>query len=729
MNKIAKRSSDVKMLKLSTSMGNQKCFLISVVWLSISFLMQPKYLLAQRDTVWLNSNWKFKIDKQSEGLKAAWFTAPLTNSRTVSIPHTWNIEDSNQTHYGWAWYQRNLAIPASYKNKQVVIEFGAVNHTAHIYVNGIKVADHIGDGFNKFKVDISKAVQPGKSNQLTVAVNNDYGKNKVPYGSSFDWPNDGGIIRKVKMMVTHPIAPQQIWVRPTLYKDSSATLKIKLPFNAAILEKKYAGLKDKLKLNIQIAPDWEQYKQMNRQPNLTMHELARTQMVTALVKPEWDGVNAYATVQIPKVKPWHFDFPHLYFVGVFITTDTEMIDIIGTHTGFRNLEFINGQTHLNGERVKLMGVEWTAGSNPDYGFAETDSVILANCKLMKNVNAIFTRQHFQQDDLFYDFCDRNGILVQQEVPLWGPETPASETVQQIAMQQLGSMIDNLYNHPSIFSWGAGNELRARDADMKPFISALMKKSRELDPGRNTAYVSNTLTHGYITNPNFVPDAAAEGDYLMMNEYGGSWWSIPTGKIHMYLDSVHMSYPDKPFFISEFGLCEPNFKGGDERRVEDLIYHMAIYESKPYVEGAIYFDLTDYRTHYPGTTDIGKFRRRIHGVYDMYGNPKPSMKVLREQSSPIEIQHVANGEKGKINITLYGSMGLPQHTVNGYQLFISSQQDNYLQTKPYLIPTLKPGQRHSLKVDAIAGSGSSDYFITIVRPQGYIATQKGFSGGF
>lgn len=709
----------MKVIAMNRSNTNQR--LIGVALFSIFFLLQPKCLLAQRDTIWLNSNWKFKTDKQSEGLKAAWFAAPLINSRTVSIPHTWNIEDSNQTHYGWAWYQRNLEIPATYKNKQLVLEFGAVNHTAHIYVNGIKVADHIGDGFNKFKVDISKAVQPGKNNQLTVAVNNDYGKNKVPYGSSFDWPNDGGIIRKVKMMVTHPVAPSQIWVTPTLHKDSSATVKIKLPFNAAILEKKYAGLKSTLKLNIQIAPDLEQYKQMNRQPNLTMHELARTQMVTALVKPDWDGVSAYATVQIPKVKPWHFDFPHLYFVGVFIATDKELIDVIGTNTGFRNLAFINGQTHLNGERVKLMGVEWTAGSNPDYGFAETDSVILANGKLMKDVNAIFTRQHFQQDDLFYDFCDRNGILVQQEVPLWGPETPASETVQQIAMQQLTDMVSNLYNHPSIFSWGAGNELRARDADMKPFISALMKKSRELDPGRNTAYVSNTLTHGYITHSNFVPDAAAEGDYLMMNEYGGSWWSIPTGKIHMYLDSVHMSYPDKPFFISEFGLCEPNFKGGDERRAEDLIYHMASYESKPYVEGAIYFDLTDYRTHYPGTTDIGKFRRRIHGVYDMYGNPKPSMKVLREQSSPIDIQHVANAEKGKLNITLYGSMGLPQHAVSGYQLYISSQSDNFEKAKSYPIPTLKPGQRFTLKVDGL----SDAYYITIVRPTGFVASQKIF----
>ncbi|MBA4257800.1 MAG: beta-galactosidase [Chitinophaga sp.] len=662
--------------------------------------------IAQRDTIHLNDQWQFTTDKQSEGFKREWYLGTLPNARTVTIPHTWNIEDTNQTHYGWAWYQKRISIPATYKNKQTIIEFGAINHTAHIYLNGVKLAENIGDGFSKFKLDLMGKLKIGADNILTVAVNNDFGKNKVPFGNSFDWPNDGGMIRKVKMIVTNLVAPQEIFVTPTLRKDSSASVKIRLPFNSLILDRKYTRLKTDLKLTIQINAE---------------DAASKANGISATITPEWDGVNAYATVSIPKVKPWHIDFPNLYQVRVAAMNDGAEIDEIATTVGFRRLEFINGQTHLNGERIKLMGVEWTAGSNPDYGFAETDSVILANCKLMKEVNAIFTRQHFQQDDLFYDFCDRNGILVQQEVPLWGPETPASEAVQQIAFSQLERMVSNMYNHPSIFSWGAGNELRARDADMKPFISALMKRSRELDPSRHTAYVSNTLTHGYITHPNFVPDAAAEGDYLMMNEYGGSWWSIPTGKIHLYLDSVHMSYPTKPFFISEFGLCEPNFKGGDERRVEDLIYHMAIYESKPYVEGAIYFDLTDYRTHYPGTTDIGKFRRRIHGVYDMYGKPKPSMKVLREQSTPIEIQHVSGWGKGKLNITLYGSMGLPQHTVAGYQLYISSSPDNYLQTKAYEIPTLKPGQRHEAKIDAIKG----EYFITIVRPLGYIATQKGF----
>jgi beta-galactosidase len=343
-------------------------------------------------------------------------------------------------------------------------------------------------------------------------------------------------------------------------------------------------------------------------------------------------------------------------------------------------------------------------------------------KLMKDVNCLFSRQHFQQSNVFYDFCDRNGILVQQEVPLWGPETPGNDTIRNVAMRQMEVMVKTLYNHPSIFSWGVGNELRAKDSDMKKLIADLLMKSRVLDPSRQTAYVSNTLTQGFYNNPKFVPDAAAEGDYLMMNEYGGSWWGLPTGQIGMYLDSVHLSYPNLPFFISEFGLCEPNFKGGDVRRIEDIIYHMALYESKPYVEGAIYFDLTDYRTHYPGTIERNKFRRRVHGVYDMYGAPKPSMKVLREYSSPLEVQNLNSGKKGKLVVVAYGNIGLPQHTVRGYKLYLSDKANNYATTKAYDIPEVAPGQRVTVEVDDLyRGSG----IVTVVRPTGFVASQKSF----
>lgn len=656
--------------------------------------------VAQRDTIPINSGWKFKIDLKGEGLASQWFGKELPNAKDVKLPHTWNIEESTQNHYGWGWYSYALKVPSNWKSKNVVLRFGAINHTSTIYINGEKVHENIGDGFNAIVVNLNGKLKYGAENKITVAVNNAYNKKKVPFSNSFDWANDGGIIRKAALIVSGKPAANYIHVAPKLnLTNNSGQLKIKLGFDQPSTELRYA---------IQITED---------------NQSSYQRVFAKTVKPVWDGTAAVAEVNLAKVNPWHFDFPNLYKVQVKVMLGKKVVDQVTTSIGFREVEMKNGLIFLNGEVVKLMGTEWTAGSNPNFGFAETDEEIIRHCKLLKDVNSIFTRMHFQQDDLFYDFCDRNGILVQQEVPLWGPETPANSDVKAIALKQLERMVGQHYNHPSIFCWAVGNELRGRDADVKEMIDLLMKRSRELDPQRMTAYVSNTLTSSFSNHPNFVPDAASQGDYLMMNEYGGSWWQVPVAKIGMYLDSIHTSYPNKAFIISEFGLCEPNFRGGDERRINDLIYHMAIFESKPFVQGAIYFDLTDYRTHYPGTSDTTKLRRRIHGVYDMYGKPKPSMKVLRELSSPVEVQvsGVLNPEKKEaIPVTIFGSIGLPQHIVKGYKIYVSTSTDNYLSQKPQEIPTLHPGEKISLKLE-------KDYVgkavITVVRPTGYVASQQ------
>lgn len=83
-------------------------------------LITPTFFssFAQRDTIWLNTDWQFCTDKKSVGNTEKWFNSSLPQGRTVKLPHTWNIEEENQNHYGWGWYQKKLVVPAEWKKEK-----------------------------------------------------------------------------------------------------------------------------------------------------------------------------------------------------------------------------------------------------------------------------------------------------------------------------------------------------------------------------------------------------------------------------------------------------------------------------------------------------------------------------------------------------------------------------------------------------------------------------------
>lgn len=70
-------------------------------------------------------------------------------------------------HYGWVFYQRNIAVPQFAMSQRIVLRFSSVTHHARVYLNGELICEHEG-GFLPFEVQLNDHLKPG-DNLLTVA--------------------------------------------------------------------------------------------------------------------------------------------------------------------------------------------------------------------------------------------------------------------------------------------------------------------------------------------------------------------------------------------------------------------------------------------------------------------------------------------------------------------------------------------------------------------------------
>ena len=119
------------------------------------------------------------------------------------------------------------------------------------------------------------------------------------------------------------------------------------------------------------------------------------------------AVVVLAPYTMGQARLWHFDSPVMYSAQLALSSSA------GEHSmeqsfGIRSFEARGTDFFLNGENVSLVGVERMAGSNPDFGMAETSDWIRRNHEDMKELNCTYTRVHWAQDRRVLDFCDRNG---------------------------------------------------------------------------------------------------------------------------------------------------------------------------------------------------------------------------------------------------------------------------------------------------------------------------------
>ena len=624
----------------------------------------------------LYGEWLFRTDPDDAGLKNAWFAANAAANDwlTVTVPHTWQVQSPFTEYRGVAWYQRNFDVPERWTGSALRIEFAAVFHTATVWVNGKFTGEHARKGYTAFTFDISHLVHAGKPNSLVVRVDNSFDLHMLPRGRSSDFPHDGGIFRPVRLLVTPEVFVEQLHV-DTLLDSCHGEAQLAIAAHCRNASSKtwrgrasFRVIENDTGLEVLANPDAGILSIAPR----SVHSLAIS-----------------ATLANPQL--WHFDHPHLYRLE-FVIADAREAHLFSTSFGVRRFEVRDGALYFNGERVRLMGVERMGGSNPEFGMAEPESWISHDHNDLKHLNCVFTRVHWPQDSRVLDYCDRNGILIQSEIPAWGWETfkgmatePDADILEN-GIEQMREMIARDRNHPSLVIWGLCNEVGGQLPAAYQFAKRMLAEVKKLDPHRLCSYASNSLEK----TPEL--DVAGLMDLIEMNEYVGTWSPGNLDTIGKYLDAVHAAFPDKPVVISEYGYCAcvPERPEDDTRRIEILRSHDAVFRSKDYVAGAIFFCYNDYRSQV-GFSGVAALQQNIHGVVDVFGARKLSFEALREESSPIASLSVEN-HMNSLRVLVKTRNDLPAYTLRGYHLRgVSYDRAGIpLEQQEVALPDLPPG---------------------------------------
>jgi beta-galactosidase len=606
---------------------------------------------ALREEVSLCGEWWFRTDPDVAGEQQRWYGThePSSFWRRVDVPHTWQVDPACTDHRGVAWYLRTFDAPSNWQDSAVRLEFEAVFHTAKIWVNGQLAGDHLRKGYTAFVLDITHLLRLGSSNTIAVRVDNAFDEHMVPRGHSSDWAHDGGIYRPVQVLITPRIFAERVDAEAV---PDLASVDAKIAITAYL---RNTSSKDWIgRVFFQIIDD---------ETGSTVMTSSDTPRLTI---KSGTAETAKFTTTLPKVKLWHFDHPNLYRLIFSIAGGQETHQFTVTF-GVRKFEAKGSGLYLNGERVRLMGVERMAGSNPEFGMAEPSQWIAHDHDDLKHLNCVFTRVHWPQDKRVLDYCDRNGILMQSEIPAWGYDTfagmgaePSSDILQN-ALEQLREMIARDRNHPSIVAWGLCNEIGGQNPPAYQFAKHMLEEAKRLDPNRLCSYASNSLDE--------TPERDVAGlmDFIETNEYFGSWAQGTPVEVAKHLDKIHTAFPGKPVVISEYGYCActEDRPEGDGHRIEILRSHDAVFRSKDFVAGAIFFCYNDYRTHV-GYSGVGALKQNVHGVVDVCGAKKASYEVLRWESSPVESLTVGN-KLNAFQLRLKTRHDVPMYTLRGYKL--------------------------------------------------------------
>jgi beta-galactosidase len=412
-------------------------------------------------------------------------------------------------------YRTRFTVPTEWGSRRVLLRFEGVYSAFTLWVNGKKVG-YSEDSKGPAEFDVTESVKPGE-NLLAVEVLRWCDGSYLEDQDMFRY---GGIFRDVWLVSKPSIQIRDFSVVTDLddvYRDSDLTVG----FDIANRSEQPSG-----PLTVEAAL----YDATGRRISGAGG--------TAAVDPIQPGRENRVVLRSKVVAPalWTAETPYLHTLVATLRRDGNILEVVSTRVGFREVTIRDGRFLINGTAVKLLGVN-RHEHDPDNGRTISYGRMLQDIRLMKQFNINTVRNsHYPNDRRWYELCDRYGLYVIDEANIeshgmgYDPKTSLGNNPAWLEthLDRTRRMVATRRNHPSVVIWSLGNE-----AGPGSNFAAAGRWVRGNDPTRPVHYERD----------NSVADVES-------TMYPGVDYVVQAGK----------SASTKPFFVCEYAHAMGNAVG-------------------------------------------------------------------------------------------------------------------------------------------------------------------------
>jgi len=441
----------------------QLIVVVALLWMPILKLCGQDLIPTSRYDMRLplDGVWQFKLIDGAVLDGDSLFKSPAYDASDwegIRVPGNWEMQGYAGLAYGkdikagYGLYRQAFELDRRWSTNLIYIAFDGVENGFTFYINAKEVGT-FPSAHNRCMFDISKYMNYEGKNMIAVKVPRT-GSRGYQFDLNDDW-SLGGISRSVTLYAIPVTHFEDITIRTKLIDRQTAHIELDFA--------KFA-----IKKNVDVTIG------------------ARLLDANGEVVAAFEGLTSDKTMmEVKNYHPWTAETPYLYSLMTELKENGRTVQVNEQKVGIRDISWQNAVLRINGQAVKLRGVNHHDES-PMKGRAITEQEIKKDLEMMKeaNINTIRT-SHYPPNERLIELCDSMGIYVICEVPFgYGDELLSMSGSLELLKQRAKMTVERDKNHPSVIIWSVGNENPVTENGLKTGAYV-----QELDPTRPYVFPS------------------------------------------------------------------------------------------------------------------------------------------------------------------------------------------------------------------------------------------------